>query len=169
MSTLLKVFLGIAIVVAGTIVMLVAAGFFFARNVHVRESGSGDKKTVNIETPFGHVTVHKDDQLDPTQLGIPIYPGASKGSDRGGADFEIDSGTLHKDVTAAGATYFTSDSPEKVRDFYREKFPSWNSKWNNDEFEIEAKGDGRLRSIGVKREGDRTRIAVASVGPPAAN
>jgi hypothetical protein len=169
MSTLAKVILGVVIVCVGSVVMLTVAGVFIARNVRVKEVATGKGKTVAIETPFGAMKVHENHALDPETAGIPIYPGAERDSDHGGAEFEIDAGDLHKDVTVSGASYWTNDDVDKVREFYRDKFPDWHQKWENGEFHIETKEDGRVRTIQIKRENGRTRIAVASIGPPAGN
>ncbi len=83
--------------------MLGIAGVFIARTIHVHETGTGENKTVSIDTPLGRVRVNASDQLDPAQAGIPVYPGASKNNDKGGANFEIDSGDLHKDFSVSGA------------------------------------------------------------------
>ncbi len=169
MSTALKVTLVIAIVVVGALAMMGVAGVFIARNIHVVETGSAGKKTVTVNTPLGRIRVHENDQLNPELVGIPIYPGATRSSDRGGADFQLDSGDLHKEMTIAGAAYITDDSEDKVRGFYEEKFPSWTRRDDHGEFHLEMKGDGRMRTIGIKSESGHTRIWVASVGPPASN
>ena len=169
MRTFGKIILGILIIGVGAVVMLVFAVRGVVKNVHVQESGESGQKTVNVDTPFGHVRVHENDQLDPALVGIPIYPGATRSKDKGGAEFQFDGGDVHKDFTVAGAVYYTGDSLEKVREFYREKFPDWNTKWENGEYRVETKADGHLRSVAIKREDDRTRIGVASVGPPASN
>ena len=169
MRTLLKVLGVIAIIVAGTAIMLTFAGFLVVRNIHVREMDSGKTKTVAIQTPFGEVKVHQNDGLNPEAAGIPIYPGAERSTDQGGAEFRIDAGSLHKDVTVSGATYYTEDEPEKVRAFYKDKFRGWNEKWENGEFKVESHQDGHIRTVQIKEVSGRTRIAVASIGPPAAN
>ncbi len=170
MNTAVKVVIVIALIVVGTVAMLGVAGVLIARHIRVQETGTSDKKTVNIDTPFGHMSVHENKKLNPEQVGIPIYPGASRATDQGGADFQFDAGELHKDVTIAGAVYTTDDPPEKVRDFYSQKFPGWKHTWTSGgDFNIEAHVDGNIRSISIKRDSDHTRIAVASVGPPAAN
>lgn len=169
MPTIAKVLLTIGIVFAATILLLAVAGVFIARSIHVQESGGGDRKTVSIETPFGNMTVHGDKQLNPESVGIPLYPGAERSKDRGGADFQIDAGGLHKDVTVAVAVYNTGDAPERVEEFYQRKFPSWSTRWEREGWRIEDKEGPTIRTIAVKREGDHTRIAVASFGAPASN
>lgn len=170
MSTAVKVILAIGIAIGGAIVLLAIFGVVIARHVHVRETGLSDQKTVHIDTPFGNVSVHENSHLDPELIGVPIYPGAKRTGDKGGADFEFDAGALHRNWTVAGATYVTDDPPDKVEDFYKQHFPAWNTTWANGDLKIEEKeGDGRFRTISVKRENGHTRIGVASAGPPASN
>ncbi len=169
MKTLGKVILGIVIVGVAAIILLAIAARGLMKNVRVQESGVDGQKTVNVDTPFGHVQVHENDQLDPERVGIPVYPGAVRSKDKGGAEFRFDAGDLHKDFTATGAAYYADDSLDKVRDFYRQRFPSWKESWVNGEYRLESKEDGQLRSLALKSEGGRTRIGLASVGPPAAN
>ena len=149
--------------------MVTAAGVFFVRKIHVTETGQGDKKIVSIDTPMGHVTVHQNHHLDPESIGVPIYPGSVPSKKQEGADFQFDAGDLHRDWTVSAATYLTSDSPEKVESFYKEKFPSWNQKWANGNLHLDTRQNGQMRSISVTREGDQTRIGVASAGAPAGN
>lgn len=169
MRTALKVLFGLVLVGVAAVVMLVFALRSIAHNVHVQETGKDGQKTVHVSSPFGNVTLHENDQLDPERVGIPIYPGAVRSKNRGGVDVQYDAGDLHKNVTVAGASYTTDDDPEKVRDFYKQKFPTWQTKWSNGEYEIQSKENGALRTVGIKRENGVTRIGVASVGPPAAN
>ena len=60
-----------ALVICG--IVLVGGGLYLARNIEVTEDRRGDR--VNIETPFGSLTVHKRN-IDPKRLGVPVYPGA---------------------------------------------------------------------------------------------
>jgi|SRR5277367_4898528 len=169
MNTLAKVLITIAVVVVGGIAILALSGLYLARHIRVQESGTGDKKTVNIDTPMGAITVHENKGLNPERVGIPIYPGATREDDHGGADFQIDAGNLHKDVTVTGATYYTDDAVDKVRDFYEQKFPDRRGLWKGGDFQIEVRDGLQKRFISIKREGDHTRIGLAAVGAPAAN
>jgi hypothetical protein len=169
MATFLKVILGIVIISVAAAVLLVIALREFAKTVHVQESGSEGQKTVNVETPFGHIQVHENDKFNPAAVGIPVYPGAVRTKENGGASFQFDAGDVHKDFTITGAKYITDDSPEKVRDFYEQKFPSWNLHSEHDGYNMERKEDGGFRAISIKREDGHTTIGVASGGPPASN
>ena len=180
MTTGLKITLTILIVVAGVVVMLGVAGLLIVRQIHVKETGAGNQKTVNVETPFGNVSVHPRKDLDPSSIGIPVYPGATRSDDRGGADFQFDAGDYHKEVDVAGAVYSTDDSVDKVREYYEQKFPDWkqahggsdvivNGSHYNGGWHLETHDGNRVRSISVNSSDGHTRIAVASLGPPASN
>jgi hypothetical protein len=83
-----------------------------------------DKKNgndnVKIATPFGGMTVKTNDAAVVDGLGLPAYPGAElvkKDKNNGAADVNMSFGSFQLRVKAA--TYRTSDSPERVRAFYR--------------------------------------------------
>jgi hypothetical protein len=83
-----------------------------------------DKKNgndnVKIATPFGGMTVKTNDAAVVDGLGLPVYPGAElvkKDKNNGAADVNMSFGSFQLRVKAA--TYRTSDSPERVRAFYR--------------------------------------------------
>ncbi len=169
MSTLLKTLVIIGVIIVGSILMLTMGAIFVARNIHVHETESSDKKNVKIETPFGSVGIHENAGLDPETAGIPVYPGARRSGDKGGADFQLDGSDVHKDFSISAATYVSSDPPAKVREFYQRHFPDWKTHWEHDALNIEMKSNGRVRSVAIKPDGEGTRITVASVGPPASN
>jgi hypothetical protein len=181
MTTGIKILLSILIAIGGVVVLLGVAGFLIVRQIHVTQTGSGDQKSVSIDTPLGNLAVHPRKDLDPSSIGIPVYPGAARSDDKGGAEFQIDSGDFHKEFDVAGAVYYTSDSVDKVRQYYETKFPDWSQK-STDKTNVNINGtqyaggwhleshDGkRVRSISVNASDGRTRIAVASIGPPASN
>lgn len=169
MRTLSKILIGLVLAAIAVAVLLAFTGVFIARTFHVTETGSGHAKTVVVNSPMGAMTIHARDALKPESIGIPVYPGATQDSDNGGADFELDSGDVHRDMSVHGASFSTSDSLEQVRDFYHQKFPSWNIKLENDSVKIETHEGFGIRVISMHRDGDRTRIGVASFGPSAAN
>ena len=170
MTTGLKVTLSILIVIVGVIAMLGVVGVFFVRQIHVKETGTGDRKSMNFETPLGNMSLNARKDLDPSTIGIPIYPGATKSDDRGGAELQLDAGDFHKEFDAAGALFYTDDSVEKVREYYQEKFPDWKSQSDDKTgWHIETHDGQHIRSVSVKSSNGRTSITVASLGPPASN
>lgn len=87
----------------------------------VETNDNGDKKNVDISTPFGAMKVKTNDSGDTTAIGITAYPGAVpvKGGDKDGnnADVNMSFGSFHLGVKAA--EFQTPDAPAKVLAFYR--------------------------------------------------
>jgi hypothetical protein len=102
------------------LVLLVAA--LGSTGCSVQEHGSHDNKDVKVETPFGGIKVKTNNAVVAAEIGIPVYPGSTavkKDKDNGAADIDISFGDFHLMVKAVA--YLTSDSPEKVRAFYRKE------------------------------------------------
>ena len=170
MKTGVKVLLSILIIVAGVVIMLGVAGVMLVRQIHVKETGVGDHKTVSVDTPFGSAHVQPRKDLDPSSIGVPIYPGATRTDDHWGAEFQFDSGDFHKEFDVAGALYYSNDDVDKVRQYYEQKFPDWKQKSDQKgDWHLETHEGNRIRSVSVNSESGRTRITVASLGPPASN
>jgi len=150
------------------IAALVSTGFYIADHVSVSSRDEGD---TTVETPFGSIHVRESDRLDPSILGVPVYPGSVRDHDnRGLASFHFDFGDHHGAFAVAAAGYHTSDSVERVTAFYRDRLPHWL---------ISDKGDGRVeisftkhgyrRFVAIHEDDGETHIALASVGEPASN
>jgi hypothetical protein len=89
---------------------------------HVSTNTNGDKKNVDIGTPFGSMKVNTDKSSDTTAIGLTAYPGATpvkedKDSEGNNADVNLSFGDFHLGVKAA--TFQTSDSTDKVLAFYK--------------------------------------------------
>ncbi len=90
---------------------------------HVTENEHGDKKTVDIGTPFGSMKVHTNNSTDTSAIGLAAYPGAVPVNDSGdkdgnSANVDMSFGGFHLGVRAAG--FQTPDSQDKVLAFYRQ-------------------------------------------------
>ena len=87
----------------------------------VEKTTNGDRKDVNISTPFGgmHVKTNGADVL--ASIGLPGYPGAQAvnddGNDNRSADVDMSFGAFQLRVKKAD--FRTDDSPDKVEAFYR--------------------------------------------------
>jgi len=151
------------------IAALVTTGLYVADHVRVTESGARGETTV--ETPFGTVRVHDHARLDPKHLGVPIYPGAVRQEDsRKLASFHFDLGDVHKAFAFSAAEYRTSDSVDRVTDFYRGQLPHWLISQKEDGgMQLSFTKHGYKRFVAIYEEGGETRIALASVGEPASN
>src|SRR6266481_2274745 len=69
------------------VALAVLAGFYLARNVRVMTAHRNRGDDVSIETPGGRIEIRAHEDLDPATLGVPIYPGAKRSKDGGGATF----------------------------------------------------------------------------------
>jgi len=151
------------------IAALVSTGLYVADHVRVTEYGARGETTV--ETPFGSVHVRDNARFDPKHMGVPIYPGAVRDEDsRKLASFRFDFGDVHKAFAVSAATYRTSDSIDRVTDFYRSELPHWLiSQKENGGLQLSFTRHGYRRFVAICEDNGETRIALASVGEPASN
>jgi hypothetical protein len=98
-----------------TVVLSAATGC----RVQVDKSGDGGKDNVKIATPFGGISVNKD-QTSPADLGLPPYPGAvlDTGGD-GNQSAKVDLGFGSWKLKVKMAHYSTADNRDQVLNFYR--------------------------------------------------
>jgi hypothetical protein len=103
---------------------LVAASLscFLLAGCHVSSHEDGDKKNVDIGTPFGSMKVDTSKSGDTSSIGLTAYPGAvpvndDNDKDGNNADVNLSFGDFHLGVKAA--TFQTSDSTDKVIAFYQ--------------------------------------------------
>ncbi len=104
---------------ASLAVSLVLAGGVAGCRVHVDKGANGEEKKVQVDTPFGGVHVNTD-QTTAVDLGLPAYPGAVVVKDKdnhNSADVHLGFGEWELRVRAV--SYETSDSQQKVADFYK--------------------------------------------------
>ncbi len=162
------VLMTVGLLFLAAIAVTVGTAWYLAHNIRVRDSGRG---ATRIETPFGSLRVSERARLDPGSLGIPGYPGAVRvDDDRKVASFELDLGDLHKDFIAAGVEFETADPLERVEQFYREQLSGASIKHSRPRHVVFTVSEGDAHKVVALREsGSGTRIALASVGPPAAN
>ena len=96
--------------------------------IHVDKGANGEDKKVQVDTPFGGVHVNTD-QTTAADLGLPTYPGAEavKNDDKHkSADVHLGFGQWELRVRAV--SYETSDSQDKVVDFYKKALVNGNAK-----------------------------------------
>ena len=104
--------------------LALAAGITGCR-VHVDKGTNGEKKSVQVDTPFGGVHVNTD-QTTAADLGLPVYPGAQQVRDddkHKSADVHLGFGEWELRVQAV--SYDTADSREKVIAFYKKALSSY--------------------------------------------
>jgi hypothetical protein len=148
---------------------LVSTGLYVADRVRISDSDSRGETT--LETPFGSIRVHEHNNLDPQRMGVPIYPGAVRERDsRQLANFRFDFGDVHRAFSVAAAQYRTSDSIERVTDFYRDELPHWMiSQKENGRTQLSFTKHGYKRLIAIHEQDGQTRIGLAYIGEPESN
>lgn len=104
------------------LLLLAAACCLLAAGCRVSSHENGDKKNVEIGTPFGSMHVRTNGDTPVSGIGIAVYPGATPSkdddNDANSADVNMNFGDFHLGVRAA--SYRTSDSPDKVLTFYKQ-------------------------------------------------
>lgn len=134
-----------------------------AVHIHVNEQGAG-KKEVSISTPVGSLEVNRD--VNEASLGLPIYPGATRIVDKGSATVNIDIADETKVQVLAGK-FETSDSTDKVRDFYHARLGDQVTKYRdrdeNGKTVFELKHDKQDKVVTLKYDGDKTIIELVRV------
>jgi len=125
----------------------------FAKNTKVSHKGDD----VKVETPFGSVETSSDPEKVADELGIEIYPGAQVQKEgTTAATF----GSLH----TATAVFESSDSVEKVCDFYRSKLPSTNvASSDQNQCTLTSSEKGSQTNVSVQSNGDGSRFTIVKV------
>ncbi len=154
---------------AGLIVFLAVAvaGIFVTRSIHIRKIDGTNGTDVAIETPGGRLNIRARDRMNPAVVGVPVYPGAYRTKDGGGANFEWSSsdGATDKSLYVVGGEYRTKDKVSDVVEYYRKQFPSLMIVSEKDRStRLEYKEGGITRIISIRERDGETRIGVASIG-----
>jgi hypothetical protein len=146
---------------------LVVAGIVVSRTVRIKKVEGINGTDVAIELPGGRLNVQTHDHMSPAVVGVPVYPGAYRTKDSGGAHFEWSSsdGNTDKNLYVVGGEYRTTDPASDVVEFYRKQLPSLMivSERNHDT-RLEYKEGGIKRIISIHEINGETRIGVASIG-----
>jgi hypothetical protein len=110
----------------GTVFLAALLLLLSACSVNVKKDEGGDKKNVDIETPFGGI--HVNENADVRDTGLPVYPGArpkpkDDSDDRKNANVNISAGNFGLRVVALD--FETDDPPAKVQSFYQEQLKKY--------------------------------------------
>lgn len=132
----------------------------------VHEQGEGNNKKVDIATPFGGIKVNTDVAAKDT--GLPVYPGAkekpSTEHDSHSANVNLSFGDFGLKVVAL--TYTSSDSPDKILDFYRKEMKTYGGilecKGGNISFHRNKDKDSKELTCDEKGNGDTTELKVGT-------
>jgi len=153
--------LKIVLIIVGVIVLIgflgVATigiiGYRIAKNSHVNQKGDN----VKVETPFGSMETSTDPDKTAEELGIDIYPGAQV---QKAGTASVTFGSIHT-VTA---NFESSDSVDRVCDFYKQKFPSAQVASSDQARCSIISGDkGNSTTITVQPSGDGSRFSIVTL------
>jgi hypothetical protein len=87
--------------------------------VQVDKSSNGEGDNVKIATPFGGISVNKD-QTSAAELGLPAYPGSAlETAGDGNRSAKVDLGFGSWKLRVKMAHYSTADNRDQVLNFYR--------------------------------------------------
>ncbi len=140
--------------------VLVVGGLFYgvykiADSVKHEEGAGGESR---VETPFGTAETNKDPEEIAKELDVEIYPGATPVR-------EGSSSVTFGGVKATTAVFETSDSSQKVYQFYKEEIrnPTMTSS-EGDTHTIMAGDKDNFLTIAIQSQGDKTRITISKTG-----
>jgi hypothetical protein len=155
-SALKIVLIVVGVVVCLGILGIATVGFIgyrIAKSSHVTQEGDN----VKVETPFGSVESSKDPEQAARDLGIDIYPGAE-------VQKEGASSASFAGVHTVTAAFQSSDAPDKICSFYKEKFPGamvTSSEQNH--CTIVSNDRKNMVTINIEGGGDATRLQITNV------
>jgi len=156
-TSAVKVILIVVAIFVGLGILAVGAFGFIAwrvsRAMHVSNDGQ-----VTLNTSAGSFSANSSKTYTAEELGTDIYPGATGG--KGGLKMDLPTGSM---VTGI---FVTSDSKDRVVDFYKGKLGSAASVIDSDNSAVIQLAKGQQESIMVtvtgnsSQDGGKTRIAI---------
>jgi hypothetical protein len=153
--------LALIVVVSGIVVW--GGLHYLSRGVRVHLNEANGKQ-VSVQTPIGSFEVKKD--VNEAQLGLPIYPGATRLKDEDSATINMNFGG-EQGVHVVVAKFETTDNLDKVRGFYQDRVGGDVTKFTEKDsegktvFEIKRKNQERI--VTLKSMGGGTRIDLVRV------
>jgi len=153
--------LKIILIIVGVIVLIgvlgmVTCGIVIHRAIksaHVSQKGDN----VKVETPFGNMETSTDPDKTAQELGVEIYPGAQV---QKAGTASVTFGSLHT-VTA---NFESSDSVDKICDFYKQKFPNAQAASSDQTHCSIVSGDkGNSTTVTVQSSGDGSRFTIVTM------
>jgi hypothetical protein len=111
----------IQISVAGVFPIVAAMLLFTSCSINVQKEKDGQDKKVDIRTPLGGI--HVDKQVNPDDVGIVVYPGATLKAKNDGEDksANVNISGFGYGLKVVALEYESNDSPAKVIAFYQDK------------------------------------------------
>lgn len=140
---------GLGILGIGSAVLI---GLRIASHTHVRNEGNRQR----VETPFGTFETSKNAEEALKNLGIEVYPGARA--------LNSNSAATIGGIKTVSAEFESSDSAEKVFDFYKSKFPNANvTESGQNHYTIVSTDKKNVLTINIDGGGSTTHFQIASV------
>jgi hypothetical protein len=149
--------LALVVVVSGITILLGLRFLSRGLDLSIHDTGKG----VDIKTPVGSFDVRKE--VSEAQLGLPIYPGAERLHENGGATISFGL-PERNNVRILAAKYTTSDPPDKVRDFYKQQLGNEVTKFRERDnegqtvFEIKKPKDEKIVAVRPREEGSQISL-----------
>lgn len=153
--------LKVVLIVVGLVALFgilgIASLVFFAarvaRHSHIHQEGNN----VKVETPFGSVETTKDPAEAARNLGVDLYPGADLLKD-GAASATF--GGVH----TVSLSSESSDSVDKVANFYKSKFPNaMVTSSDAGRCSIISNDHNSMITINIEAEDGKTKIQITNV------
>jgi len=147
---IVAIFVGLGILGAG---MAAFVGWRIAHHTRVTEKNGN----VRVESPFGTVESTSNPDEVAKNLGVEIYPGATLQKDDAA---NINVAGMH----TVSAQFETTDSADKVGEFYKSKYPNANvSVGDQGHYTIVSTDQKNLITINIEPSDGKTLIHIASV------
>lgn len=135
-------------VIAGGVVAYI--GYRASKAIKVDENG----KATSIETPWGKVSTNQDVNKAAEQLGVAVYPGATALEGSGAVSFG-------DNLSFGNAEFETSDSLDKVEQFYKNQFPKGTFIPVDENQRTMMAGTSKaMVTLSLERSGDKTIIRI---------
>lgn len=164
------ILIALGVIVVLFVVGIIGIGLFVKKtvldNVSVKE-GPGGKAEVSINTPGGQLKLSSKNDITEEKLGVPIYPGAK--ADEGAGSISFTGSDEKGSGTFGGASFTTTDSVDKVVDFYKSKLGSKvtvldTTSEDKHSVVLSVGSEKSWKTITIQDEGNGiTKIAVASL------
>jgi hypothetical protein len=151
-----KIVLIVLAIIVGLAILAGAGMTFFAWKLarSVKVSTRGDE--VSINSPFGKVETSKDAAEIAKRLGVDVYPGAMA--------IEGSGAVTIGNLKTATAIFESGDTPAKIADFYKARFPRHQIAAENEEqHTLLVASGGSMITIQIEPAGRRTRITISQV------
>jgi len=110
---------------AGIAFAVVAILLLSACSINVKKEKNGDDKQVDINTPVGGIHVSKE--VNPEDLGIAVYPGATLKEKGNGEDksANVILSSFGFGLKVVALEYESKDSPDKVVAYYKDQLKKY--------------------------------------------